>query len=643
MKIRTLPLAWGIAAVLMVANGVAIRAIGQSPAAAFDTVSYRDSGGFAGGGTGKSLSVTGDGRLETLARGGPRIVTQLQPPDLATLRALIGAVDWTHVDRAYRLRGAADLVVRDLVVVVHGTTYETHADSLSKLPPPLQAVFDRLDEFYKRAVGFQERRRFERDTCLVEGAWARGIQRDCGWLVVPESRERPKSNVVRLAVEVIRAREPDGTPPLVLLHGGPGGQGGIRLFSAGLAASPVSLHRDVVIYDQRGAGLSQPKLCPSYERLFESTFNRAEARDKERILDAARRACVQELDAKQIDRLAYSTSASAADLIDLRHALGYARWDIYGPSYGALLAQEVMDRDAAGIRAVVLASPVGRAIMQKAEQPQSTQRAFERVFEACGLQPRCRAAFPQLGEDFYAVYDALNRSPLLVPVSRSADRHDAVVFNGERLVADIRNRMLNRDGIGRIPLLVHELRSGDRLRAAREVVADGMMPANVADAALREIVLCNDGATSGSAYRKAAKSVNARSLPPFRRAVDRDERECREWLPRVVDRPAQIPVRSDIPTLILTGYFDDRAPTDHGRRIAATLSRVYVVELPDEGHDARRPGPCHAMIVQHFYEDPTHAPDTTCIAQIPSIQFATSWNPSVQSGASARFPLAPPR
>ena len=55
-------------------------------------------------------------------------------------------------------------------------------------------------------------------------------------------------------------------------------------------------------------------------------------------------------------------------------------------------------------------------------------------------------------------------------------------------------------------------------------------------------------------------------------------------VPRSVDAA---PVRSDIPTLILTGYFDDRTPTEHARRIASTLSRAYLVEFPDEGHDAR--------------------------------------------------------
>jgi dipeptidyl aminopeptidase/acylaminoacyl peptidase len=87
------------------------------------------------------------------------------------------------------------------------------------------------------------------------------------------------------------------------------------------------------------------------------------------------------------------------------------------------------------------------------------------------------------------------------------------------------------------------------------------------------------------------------------------------------------PVRSEIPTLILTGYFDDRTPTDHAYRIAATLGRAYLVEFPDEGHDTR-PGACHAAIVLQFLEDPTRQPDTSCVATIPPIPFVTAWEPA---------------
>ena len=242
--------------------------------------------------------------------------------------------------------------------------------------------------------------RFEPSDCSVGGEWARDVRRECGWLVVPESRDRASTTTVRLAVEIFRAREPSGAPPLVSLHGGPGGVGGIRLYSEGVARGPLRLHRDVVLYDQRGAGLSQPQLCPAYDTVADTAVTQA------------RRACIAELEAQGIDRGAYNTAASVADLIDLRRTLGYTSWDVYGLSYGARLAQEAMARDGRAIRSVVLASPVARGFSSQAEQPLSTQRALEHVYAACARQPSCRDAFPTVEQDFYAVYDTLTTSPI---------------------------------------------------------------------------------------------------------------------------------------------------------------------------------------------------------------------------------------
>src|SRR5215217_1575051 len=130
--------------------------------------------------------------------------------------------------------------------------------------------------------------RFERGDCPVNGDWARNVRRECGWLVVPESRDHATANIVRLAVEVLRAREPTGAPPLVMLHGGPGGPGGIRTYSAGVAMSPLSRHRDVVIYDQRGAGFSEPRLCPAYDRVADSAYGLRESAETDKMLREAR-------------------------------------------------------------------------------------------------------------------------------------------------------------------------------------------------------------------------------------------------------------------------------------------------------------------------------------------------------------------
>jgi hypothetical protein len=278
-----------------------------------------------------------------------------------------------------------------------------------------------------------------------------------------------------------------------------------------------------------------------------------------------------------------------------------------------------MVRDGQAIRSVVLPSPMAHGFSSRSELPLSNQRAFERLFAACKLQPSCHKAFPAVDQDFYRAYADLTKSPVGVPIPLPDGRSDTLWLDGDRLVAGIRERVRTGSGLGRLPLLLHELRAGDRLRAAREIVGDGSAPKALANRALRELVNCYDD--YGPTFVKSLKSVNAMVRPPFRRAVDRD---CEEWLPRFGDAATRTAVRSDIPTLILTGHFDDRTPAEHARSIASTLSRAYLVEFPDEGHDARPTG-CHAAIVMQCLEDPTRKPDTSCVATIPPIPFATTW------------------
>ena len=60
---------------------------------------------------------------------------------------------------------------------------------------------------------------------------------------------------------------------------------------------------------------------------------------------------------EEINLAAYNSPASAADLNDLRLALGYKEWNLYGRSYGGRLALTVMRDYPTGIRSVILDSP----------------------------------------------------------------------------------------------------------------------------------------------------------------------------------------------------------------------------------------------------------------------------------------------
>jgi len=106
--------------------GLALHAAPAPPSDAFEQITYRDSGGFGAGGRGISLTVTGAGNLEAqILSGQPRVRT-LQGEKLAELHTAVAAVDWPHVERDYRTPGAADLVTRNLTLVIRG---QTHRDT----------------------------------------------------------------------------------------------------------------------------------------------------------------------------------------------------------------------------------------------------------------------------------------------------------------------------------------------------------------------------------------------------------------------------------------------------------------------------------------------------------------------------------
>ena len=459
--------------------------------------------------------------------------------------------------------------------------------------------------------------RFEPGTCAFSpGDWTRDIRLECGSLVVAQDRSQRERKSFRLAVAILRPRQASSAPPLVIAHGGPSGPGGLRSGPMALAVRwSARLNRDVIVYDQRGAGLSEPALCPDIAERTIRVRNEISDIERKRAYAESTRLCVAALKRQDIDPTLFSSATNAADLIDLRTVLGYSRWDVYGVSYGARVAQEVMRRDPKGVRSAILASPLIPGLV-KAEDPLTLQRGLERIFAACAAEPFCHSAFPTPEDDLYALHAEFSAKPLEVTVERDGSLV-TVHVDGRRLLAEILGRY-SMGEMDRLPLLLHELRRGNRAAAAQALVGIGRgnnPPNNV----LTNLVVCNDSAASPE-YRKASDTVKAQLKAPFHPFLN-DGSDCPIWRDRAGGARNLELVHSDIPTLILTNQFDDRTPTEHGRRIAAKLKRSYLFELPGLAH-AALPSGCPDSIVFSFLKDPSHPPDTSCIAAMPRLAFS---------------------
>jgi pimeloyl-ACP methyl ester carboxylesterase len=211
---------------------------------------------------------------------------------------------------------------------------------------------------------------------------------------VLENRAKPDGR--RIRIFVMRAPAVSATPkpdPIVYLSGGPGGAGSFEV--AFMVKHGLNADREVIFVDQRGTHRADPLVaCPEWERFLYDAVSLPFAAESTTAIDSATlRQCHDRLAATGVDLAAYNSTENAADIADLRIALGIATWNVYGVSYGSRLALTVLRDHPQGIRSVVLdsVSPPANNIVEKVVvgSGQLVQRDLRRVRD----QPACAAAY----------------------------------------------------------------------------------------------------------------------------------------------------------------------------------------------------------------------------------------------------------
>ena len=102
------------------------------------------------------------------------------------------------------------------------------------------------------------------------------------------------------------------------------------------------------------------------------------------------------------------------------------------------------------------------------------------------------------------------------------------------------------------------------------------------------------------------------------------QQACTFWPRGKVDESFYEPVRSAIPTLVLSGEDDPVTPPTWGEQVAATLSNAKHVIIPGTGHTAGGTG-CGQRIMREFIEEGSAAAlDTSCVDKVKRPAFFLS-------------------
>lgn len=408
----------------------------------------------------------------------------------------------------------------------------------------------------------------------------------CGKFTVYEDREARTGRTIDLRIVVLRAtgenRQPD---PVVPLAGGPGGSATAGAEGYAEIFAEERRERDILLVDQRGSGGSNPLHCSFPVAGGELSFFGS-------LFPIAHITMCRERLSERADLSLYGTPIAADDLEDIRRWLGYDRLNLSGGSYGTRIAQVFMRRHPGSVRTAVLNAlvPVGRNPYFYGAS--SIDQGLEQLFGDCAADTRCHEAYPQFGEQFAAIVARFDRGPVETEVSLSDRTNATVGFTRGDFAYAVRGMLYNTRS-NRLPLLVRNAYESDNLQPFAQYYLQriGWVTDDGTATGMHFSILCSEDMVFND--WEELREVTEGTLMG-EHLIREYERACDNWVTYEVPASYNDPLRSDVPTLLLSGERDPITPPAYGEDVAQHLTQALHVVQPNAGHGAG--GSCVAQL-----------------------------------------------
>jgi len=398
------------------------------------------------------------------------------------------------------------------------------------------------------------------------------IHGDRGRLFVPENRNDANSRKIEVAFFRLRQEKNDPGPPVVYLPGGPGQP---VIESAKDFAATYKNYRhlggqgDMLVVEQRGIGASRPKLeCPG---LLSRPTDQPLSVD---IMGSTHKAyieqCMNHWTEKGVDPSGYNVVSMADDIDDLRDSLGYERIKVFGESFGAHHALSLIARHGERIERAVLSAVIGADDMF--ELPAEVDSQLGKV-EQMAIDKGSWDSKASMASVFTQLDDPVG---VRVPtddgeVSLQIGRYDLALAT---ITLAQQSAFLDQ-----LPKLFETIADGDLSWLARWSAS--MRTGHHANLASL-LITC----ASGASAERRVDIVQQAADSLLGDAIDLLSGEaCEPVADLELKGDFRMPVKADMPILLISGELDPRAPPTNAEAVLPRFSQGHHVVFPDVSHD----------------------------------------------------------
>jgi pimeloyl-ACP methyl ester carboxylesterase len=419
---------------------------------------------------------------------------------------------------------------------------------------------------------------------------------ECAWLTVPLDYADPTGESIRLRISKKKASGPAARRQgsLVVNPGGPGASGlDFPAYVAAAIAPEVATEFDIVGFDTRGVGKSEPVTCMTGRQT--TTWLRADSSpdtlaEQKRLMSLAARLAQGCLERSPDIARHLGTVDTVRDMDILRQAVGDERLTFLGYSYGTYLGTLYAERFPANVGRFVLDGALDPSldIMQVSKgQSDGFQLAMTRFARACAPLRSCpwSGSASKVLRGINTILAEVDRRPLPTESGRRLVQGEALTalfyaMYSPSLWPALRQALGQAkigDGYGLQSLADYAVE-----RTGRNTYATNMASAFPA-------IACWDApAPPGiDGLRSAAEawSQGAR-IPDMARAMSWGNAPCSQWFGHSSRVPAPASTTTTAPILVVGTTFDPATPYAWSKALNRQLPTSTLLTYRGDGHTA---------------------------------------------------------
>jgi pimeloyl-ACP methyl ester carboxylesterase len=405
---------------------------------------------------------------------------------------------------------------------------------------------------------------------------------ELGRLLVPENRHKADTSLIELAFIRIKSTAAQPGPPLVILAGGPGVPGSEWARFGSFVPWFLELQSlcDVILLDQRGTGLSHPRL----DCLERWMLPLDQPGDRESFLRITTERCLEASafwHRKGVDLAGYTSWESADDIDALRQMLGVDEICLYGASYGSHLALATLRRHEAHIARAIVALVEGPDHTIKL--PSNVERLLKTLDRHVDADPRLKEAIPDLLALMRLVMNRLREQPAEVGVLDKRTGEQVRVVCGKFDLQLVTARGLgDQSFLRQLPRRYYAMSRGDFSWLAEEVFR---LRRDWIGNAMSYCMDCASGISPARMEQvrlEAGQSLleDVMDLPfPY---------VCSAWGKPDLGAQFRSPITTDVPVLFVSGSLDGRTPPENVLDILPGFTRSQHVIVEGGTHSSSK-------------------------------------------------------